>query len=541
MRRNTRNWLILGGVAGGLVLAALLGAGWYLSRQLEPFVRGKTVSYLSQRFNGQVALQKFEVSMPIRDPLKVLLNKGRGARLKVRASGILLRQTGAREGYPLLRLKGLTFELDMSKLLDSPALIDVVHLDGLELALPPKGERNLRAPEKDGPEKPADAPGGAKVDVLIERIVADGTKLVILPKDPAKAPLQFDLYRLTLESAGAGVAMKYVTTMKNAKPPGVIECRGTFGPFKTKEPGETPLTGDYVFRKADLAVFKGIAGLLDSTGKFSGKLDEIVVDGETTVPDFRLPAANNRMMLKTKFHAIVDGTNGNTRLEPVEALLGSSPIRCHGGVVRFPGENGKTVDLDCSAKGGKLDEFLLLAMKGNRPAMTGRVDFDVKILVPPDRVPYAQKLRLSGPFKLTGGAFTSKDVQAKLDDMSRRAQGKPSDMSITGATSDFSGRMGLNRQMLNIDDLIFRVEGAAVRLSGQYDLKNEVVDFHGQLRTDARLSEMMKTGWKRIALKPVDPFFAKDGAGAQFDIAITGPASSPKFGLDKKDNKSKAK
>ena len=541
MRRNTRNWLIIGGVAGGLVLAALLGAGWYLSNKLEPFLREKTVSYLSQRFNGQVELQKFNVAMPIRDPLKVLLNKGRGARVRVKASGILLRQHGAREGYPLMRLKGLAFELDMSRLFDSPVLIDTVHLDGLELAFPPKGERNLRAPGKDEPEKPAAAPGGARVNVLIQKIVADGTKLVILPKDPAKAPLQFDLYKLTLESAGAGVAMKYVTTMKNAKPPGVIDCRGTFGPFKAREPGETPLTGDYVFRKADLAVFKGIAGLLDSTGKFSGKLNEIVVDGETTVPDFRLPAANNPLMLKTKFHAIVDGTNGDTRLDPVDALLGSSPIRCHGAVVRYPGENGKTVDLDCSAKGGKLDEFLLLAMKGNRPAMTGRVDFGVKILVPPDRVPYAQKLRLSGPFKLTGGTFANKDVQAKMDDMSRRAQGKPGNMSITGATSDFSGKMELNRQVLKIDDLIFRVEGAVVQLSGQYDLKNEVVDFHGRLRTDARLSEMMKTGWKKVALKAVDPFFAKDGAGAQFDIAITGPAASPKFGLDKKNNKAKTK
>jgi hypothetical protein len=44
---------------------------------------------------------------------------------------------------------------------------------------------------------------------------------------------------------------------------------------------------------------------------------------------------------------------------------------------------------------------------------------------------------------------------------------------------------------------------------------------------------MMK-GWKRVLLVPVDPFFAKDGAGAQFDIAVTGPASSPRFGLDRR-------
>ncbi len=541
MQQKTRKWLVRGAVVTVVVIAGLIGAGWYLSNQLEPTLREKTESYLEQRFNGDVELKSFDVAMPVRDPLKILLNKGRGVRLKVKASGILLRQRGAREGYPLLRLKSLTFDVDATKLLDSPAVIDVVHVEGMVLAIPPKGERQLSAPPRGEPEPAAAGSEKMKVNVVIGRIVADGTKLIIVPKNADKAPLEFDLYTLTLHSAGAGVAMKYTTTMKNAKPPGVIYAHGTFGPFVTEEPGESPLTGDYTFKEADLAVFKGIAGRLDSTGKFSGKLNEIIVDGETRVPDFRLPAANNPMMLRTKYHAIVDGTNGNTRLEPVEAVLGTSPIRCKGGVVRYPGENGKTVDLDCTSKGGKLEEFLRLAVKGNRAPMKGVVEFNVKIIVPPGKVPYSEKLQFAGPFKLTGSSFTNPDVQAKLDDMSRRAQGRPDDMTLPGATGDFAGKMAMSKQVLRIDDLVFRIDGAMVRLSGQYNLKDDTVDFSGQVRTEARLSQMMKTGWKRIVLKPVDPFFAKDGAGAQFDIAITGPASSPKFGLDKKDKGPKQK
>lgn len=524
MTKRTKRWLIWTTAFAGLILAVLAGAGWYLSEQLEPFVRERTVAFLSQRFDGDVELEKFDLSMPVRDPLKVLLNKGRGARIKVKASGILLRQRGAREGYPLLRLKALTFDLDASRLFESPAVIDVVRIEGMELALPPKGERKFAA-QSAGKKAP---------NVFIGRIIADGTKLAILPKDPAKAPLQFDLYKLTLESAGHGVAMKYVTTMRNAKPPGVIDCHGMFGPYQSQEPGETPLTGEYVFRKADLSVFKGIAGLLDSAGRFAGKLNEITVDGETTVPDFRLRAANNPMKLTAAYHAIVDGGNGNTLLQPVNARLGNSAMVCKGGVVRYPGEDGKTVDLDCTVRDGRLDEFLRLAVKGDRPPMTGLVDFDVKIVVPPEKVPYAEKLQLAGPFKLREGLFTNPKIQEQLDDMSRRAQGKPSDMSITGATSHFEGRMTLKRQLLTISDLVFRMEGAMVRLNGHYDMKADTVDFHGQVRTEARLSQMMKTGWKRIALKPVDPFFAKNGAGAQFDVAITGPASSPRFGLEKK-------
>ena len=532
MAGRTRVWLVRTAIVTAVMVVCLLGAAWHLSRRLEPFVRERTVAFLASRFDGDVTLQRLDVSMPLRDPFRILINRGRGARVTVRASGILLRQRGARQGHPLLKVRRLTFDLDASRLLDSPAAVDLVHVEGMELALPPKGERaftrqaaGAARPQRSGPSAPT---------VVIGRIIADGAVLVLLPRDPAKAPLRFDLNRLTLESAGAGVAMRYVATLKNAKPPGIVDCHGTFGPYDTAEPGETPVTGDYVFRQADLAVFKGVAGLLDSTGRFRGRLNEILVDGTASVPDFRLSAAGNPLVLTAAFHAVVDGTNGNTRLEPVEARLGQSPVRCTGGVVRYPGEFGKTVDLDCAARDGRLDELLRLAVKGSRPPMTGRVDFDVKIVVPSEKVPYQEKLRLSGPFTLRAALFTNPKVQAQLDDMSRRARGEPSNMAITGAASTFRGRMTLGRQLLTLENLVFRIEGAQVRLSGRYDLKADTVDFRGQVRTDARLSQMMKSRWKQLLLKPVDPFFARDGAGAQFDIAVTGPAASPRFGLDRK-------
>jgi hypothetical protein len=41
------------------------------------------------------------------------------------------------------------------------------------------------------------------------------------------------------------------------------------------------------------------------------------------------------------------------------------------------------------------------------------------------------------------------------------------------------------------------------------------------------------TGWKRWALKPADPFFAKDGAGTQLRIRIDGTREQPHFGRDR--------
>ena len=45
---------------------------------------------------------------------------------------------------------------------------------------------------------------------------------------------------------------------------------------------------------------------------------------------------------------------------------------------------------------------------------------------------------------------------------------------------------------------------------------------------------MVKSRWKRILLKPVDPIFAKDGAGAVFHLTIGGSRSKPDFKVGRK-------
>jgi hypothetical protein len=184
-------------------------------------------------------------------------------------------------------------------------------------------------PKNPQPRAEEEKPPAAVINV----VDADGAVLVIHPKDRSKEPLRFAMRKLRLESAGPGIPMRYSTVLDNPKPPGLIECKGTFGPFQVDSPGDSPLTGQYTFSNADLSVFKSIAGILASTGRFQGRLEQIVVDGEARVPDFRLVESGNRVPLRTKFHAIVDGTNGNTLLQPVEATLGKSVILCRGGVV----------------------------------------------------------------------------------------------------------------------------------------------------------------------------------------------------------------
>src|SRR5262249_7194861 len=147
-------------------------------------------------------------------------------------------------------------------------------------------------------------------------------------------------------------------------------------------------------------------------------------------PDFRLTMGGNRMPLRTQFHAIVDGTNGNTLLEPVEAQLGGTVFECRGGVVRNRDEIGKTVALDVNLRRGVVEDLLRLAMKGNKPILKGGLKLTLKLVVPPGQGEIADRLKASGSFFLRDARFTSPTVQEKIDSLSRRGQGRPKDESI---------------------------------------------------------------------------------------------------------------
>ena len=79
-------------------------------------------------------------------------------------------------------------------------------------------------------------------------------------------------------------------------------------------------------------------GFCSSKGRFEGELDTITARGEAYVPDFRLKRSGNAVPLRTKFEVLVDGTNGNTILKPVEATLGSTHFTTSGAVFKHEGD-----------------------------------------------------------------------------------------------------------------------------------------------------------------------------------------------------------
>jgi hypothetical protein len=130
--------------------------------------------------------------------------------------------------------------------------------------------------------------------------------------------------------------------------------------------------------------------------------------------------------------------------------------------------------------------------------------------------------------------FANQKVQGKLDSLSLRSQGKVKESrehAGENVSVDLRGVFALKDGLLSFSALHFLVPGTHVDMTGDYSLNGQTFDFHGTVRLDATVSQMT-TGWKSILLKPVDPFFSKDGSGTEVPIRITGTQSEPHFGLD---------
>src|SRR5688500_9327448 len=213
--------------------------------------------------------------------------------------------------------------------------------------------------------------------------------------------------------------MRYEAELTNAKPPGEIHSTGTFGPWAAAEPGDTPLTGKYIFEDADLGVFSGIDGLLDSTGEFTGTLSAINVKGEASVPEFRLKMSGNPVPLKTRFEVLVDGTNGDTILQPVHGAIGAAEFTTSGGIVKHETGSGRMISLDVLMPKGNLADILRLAMKGD-PFMEGEIYLKTKIDIPPLSGKVRERLLLDGTFEVSRARFLRSSIQNKIDELSRR-------------------------------------------------------------------------------------------------------------------------
>jgi hypothetical protein len=545
------------------VFAVLIAAVSVALHRAEPLLRAEIVSKLEQQFHSRVELDSFHMSLA-----GGLRAEGKGLRIWPPAEVNGVTVPAASSGKPLISLDDFRFRAPLHYSPDEPIHISVVQLKGLTVDMPPKSRfTHAKKEQTEGADKSKVRQALIRFDV--GSIVCEDTNLILETDKPGKLPLEFEIAKLKLTDIQAGGTMKFNGDLTNARPVGTILTAGTFGPWSVEDPGESPITGEYSFKNANLGDFKGIAGTLNSTGKYTGTLRNLIVDGVTDTPNFQLSHFGSPLPLHTEFHARVDGTNGDTWLEPVNATLGQSHFTAQGEIVRVAqigsqtgsqaGSNGgkpspgvaehepdaksgtgplikgHDISLKVNVPRGRMEDFMRLTSKSGTPLMTGWLTLTASIDIPPGKESVHQRIKLKGKFSLDDALFTSEAIESKIADLSLRGQGDPKQAKDPGGAGDIHSAMAGDFTMaggvITLPNLTYTVPGAHIDLSGTYGVEGGALDFKGTAKMQATVSQMLG-GWKGFLAKPIDGLFKKDGAGTEVPIHIDGTRDHPQFGID---------
>ena len=84
---------------------------------------------------------------------------------------------------------------------------------------------------------------------------------------------------------------------------------------------------------------------------------------------------------------------------------------------------------------------------------------------------------------------------------------------------------------MSFSALNFDVPGVQVQMKGAYSIAQQELDFTGDVRLQATVSQTQK-GIKHWVTVPFDPLFKKNGAGTYLPLNIQGTTDHPKIQLD---------
>ncbi|MDR3739492.1 MAG: AsmA-like C-terminal region-containing protein [Terracidiphilus sp.] len=535
-------WLVWLGSAALFVVVALAVVAAVIARRIEPFLRAQIVAALSDRLHARVELDQFHVA----------LASGMHGQWGIVAQGRGLRIWPARPDAPadpFIQLDEFNFHAPLRYQSGKPIVISLVRLSGLTIHVPPRVQHPPSAPQPSGSTTTS-----ALARVVVERMECDHAELTLASSRPDKLPIGFTIQQLRLAHIAAGQPVEFQAQVINPRPTGIIRTSGHFGPWLLSDPGASPVSGTYQFDHADLASFRDISGTLSSTGTYTGTLRDLTVDGESDVPNFALERFSSPLPLHTRFHARVDGTDGDVWLDQVQATLGRSRFTTHGHIVRMrtvlanggiapvtvqeraalPSVGGHDILLDIDMHDQRLDDVLRFTSQQQQPLLTGIVTLQAHLHIPPGPDKVLRRLALDGNFNLEQAQFMSDKIQSKVDELSLRGQGRPGDVhrpQAAGVDSAMQSHFTVAQAIVTLPDLVYTVPGAHIQLKGTYGLEEGSLNFDGTARMDATVSQMVG-GWKGLLLKPADRLFKKDGAGTSIPIHVTGTRQSPHFSAD---------
>lgn len=365
--------------------------------------------------------------------------------------------------------------------------------------------------------------------LVVDELVASGSSVSFLSDDKNSQPLRFDVHDALLTGVRWGSPISYRLKFHNPNPPGEIAVSGRFGPWADGHHEDTPLSGAYEFDRADLSVYGGISGILNSVGKFDGVFKHLGVSGSTDMPDFKVKDGGHKVRLRSTFNAFVDVTRGDTFLNRVEAEFGRTTVIASGSVAQSDQAKGKVAKLRLTSRNGRIEDILGL-FTSDGPPMSGPVSVSSSVEIPPADMPFLNKVRLHGTFGVDDGSFTKPETQRDVEALSAGARGMNKENQETVLT-DLKGQVDLVSGNARFRELSFGVPGANAHLQGTYNILNYRINLHGLMRVDTKISKT-SSGVKSVLLKLMDPFFKKKHKGEVVPVHIEGTYEKPQFGLD---------
>jgi hypothetical protein len=484
-----------------LVAVLIVGGTVYLAREW-PFTPANVIKELELATSSTVQLGTFRRTFFPRPGCT--------------AEQVVFRR-GTAPNQETMTVRRLTIEGNLTGLFTKH--LALIRAEDVDVVFPPIGTGQ--------PWKPTES------KVVVDELIASGALLEFNRHNPQQPRVRFPVHDFVVHHLASHDPMKFEVKLRNPIPPGEVSATGTFGPWKMDQVSATPVSGNYVFRNADLGTLGGIRGMLASDGKFQGTLESIEVEGKTRTPDFGLKDTPHKLDLGSTFDAEVDATNGDVTLRQVKARILRTTVSARGSIAERKTEDGKSTALDLAVRSGRIQDLLILFVSAKQAPLNGVVDLRAKTFIPPGKQPFLKRIQLTGDFGIEDAAFTKEETQGNLDKLSTAAQGKGDQTdNPDDVVSDLHGHVVVKNGVATLTGLSFRVPGAKARLNGTFDLITQKVDLHGMLSMDAKLPEAT-SGIKSFLLKAIDPLLKKNKrGGAKFPVSIDGTYQHPSYHAD---------
>ena len=365
---------------------------------------------------------------------------------------------------------------------------------------------------------------------VIDELQADAAVL-----DFVRAPnrvTRFAIHQFRIHDLGAHGAMAFQVALTTSKPHGEVRASGRLGPWNSANPQQTNISGSYSFRNADLGTVKSVGGMLSSDGKFQGPISALRVDGSTDVAGFEVANVGHREPLSTRFHAVVNATNGDVTLPTVNAKLGETAIAASGDITSLAAHQGKTVNADFLVQDGRIQDVLWLFMKAPRPPLAGVTSFKAHATLPPGHERFLRKLRFVADFGIDDARFTKPTTEQKVSQMSERARGNPTPPpDPADVLTDLKGHVEVHDGIAYLSNISFAVPGAVAHMHGTYDLITKKVNLHGTVQTQVKLSRTT-TGVKSFLMKMIGNVSNKNRPGVPIPVSVVGTFPNPTYKID---------